>query len=383
MNKEFDVSFLGLTGTIDEEVAKAMFKGNGDITKLPSDFEDLSDVDNAADIYKRAQKILKKAWDKEMRNQGIKASQSDFTKDFPPTLLKNKNAGVIAALTTELCPELCDLFSGGLFESESNESEEMEQDEDNNLFDQLLENYFQTVISSMDKAIESRAETSGTTADKLSEAKTMSALDEWEDSIIEKEMQILTTGQQAKEIFLVSKSIPQETDFSNKKENLSRIDAYRKLFHTRAKITVSLFSDYIENEELRNKAVMQASPEELAAGSAYVSDFFKTLDDVDCRITELLLQKYTQIEIAEELGIGQGTVSKHIKKFSYPYWNLILKSKRFYIFSKKLKKFNIYGIFLLPLCRYIFGEKNRRLFCRRLFWLKFQMKEVKQMQNSS
>ena len=26
MNKEFDVSFLGLSGTIDEEVAKAMFK---------------------------------------------------------------------------------------------------------------------------------------------------------------------------------------------------------------------------------------------------------------------------------------------------------------------------------------------------------------------
>ena len=42
MNKEFDVSFLGLTGTIDEEVAKAMVKGDGDITKLPSDFEDIS-----------------------------------------------------------------------------------------------------------------------------------------------------------------------------------------------------------------------------------------------------------------------------------------------------------------------------------------------------
>ena len=53
-----------------------------------------------------------------------------------------------------------------------------------------------------------------------------------------------TENKQAKDIFLVSKSIPQETDFSNKKENLSHIDASRKLFHTRAKITVSLFSDY-------------------------------------------------------------------------------------------------------------------------------------------
>lgn len=44
---------------------------------------------------------------------------------------------------------------------------------------------------------------------------------------------------------------------------------------------------------------MQASPEELAAGSAYVSDFFKTLDDVDRQITELMLEKYTQAEIAK------------------------------------------------------------------------------------
>lgn len=178
MNKEFDVSFLGLTGTIDEEVARAMFKGNGDITKLSSDFKDISNVENVADIYKRAQKIISKAWNKEMRNQSIKASPSNFTEDHPPILLKNKNADVIAALTAELSPELCDFFSGGLPESESNESEEMEQDEDDNLFDQLLENYFQTIASGMSEAIDSQAETSGTTADNLSEEETISALDE-------------------------------------------------------------------------------------------------------------------------------------------------------------------------------------------------------------
>ena len=338
MDKEFDVSFLGLDGTIDEEIAKAMFKGNGDITRLPSDLEDSSDVDNAADIYKRAQRIISKAWNKEMRNQGIKASQSDFTKDFPPTLLKNKNADVIAALTAELSSELCDLFSGGFSKAESSESEETEQDDDDNLFDQLFENYSQTVISGMSEAMEIKAKKSGTTADKLSKEETVSALDEWADSVIEKEMQILTTGQQAKEIFLVSKDIPQETDFSNKKENLSRIDAYRKLFHTRAKITVSLFSDYIENEELRKKAVMQASPEELAAGSAYVSDFFKTLDDVDCRITELLLQKYTQIEIAEELGVKQSTVSKHCKKIQELLLDFDPEIKNILHILKKTKK---------------------------------------------
>lgn len=72
-----------------------MFKENDDITKILSDFEDISDVENAADIYKRAQRVISKARNKEMRNQGIKAFPGDFTKDHPPTLLKNKTKMII------------------------------------------------------------------------------------------------------------------------------------------------------------------------------------------------------------------------------------------------------------------------------------------------
>lgn len=53
----------------------------------------------------------------------------------------------------------------------------------------------------------------------------------------------------------------------------------------------------------------QVSLEELAAGSAYQDDFLKTLDKTDRQITELLIQKYTQSEIEEKLGVGQPMVS--------------------------------------------------------------------------
>ncbi len=52
----------------------------------------------------------------------------------------------------------------------------------------------------------------------------------------------------------------------------------------------------------------------VASGNAYVDDFLKTLNETDCEITKLLLQKSTQQEIAGKLGINQSTVSKHIKK---------------------------------------------------------------------
>ena len=42
--------------------------------------------------------------------------------------------------------------------------------------------------------------------------------------------------------------------------------------------------------------------------------FLKTLDETDRQITKLLMQKYTQQEIAEKLGVGQPMVSKHIRK---------------------------------------------------------------------
>ena len=76
--------------------------------------------------------------------------------------------------------------------------------------------------------------------------------------------------------------------------------------------------------------------EELAAGSAYLDAFLKTLDKTDLQITELLLQKITQQEIADKLGTGQPMVSKHIIKIK----KALLKfdpdiKKILYLFGKK------------------------------------------------
>ncbi len=146
----------------------------------------------------------------------------------------------------------------------------------------------------------------------------------------------MIAGQKAKELFALSKNVPQETDFSTRPENRAREDAYRKMFHTRAKVTVVLFQDDIHDPDLRAAAMNQVSVEELAAGSAYLDAFLKTLDETDRKITELLMQKYTQQEIAEQMGVGQPMVNKHIKKIQ----KILLK------FDPEIKK-------ILPL----FGKK--------------------------
>ena len=310
---EFDLSFLGLTGSIDEGVAQAMFSGKGDITLLPSNEQKSVGRPYGATVYPRAQKILKTEWDKEMRRQGINVFSGNYTKDHPPTLLKNKNAEVVAALAAELAPEIRSIFED-LPTEETSAADEADDTPADPLLDLLFENYFRSVISGMNNALDAKAAALGVPTDKLPLDDYAAALDGWADEMLSQELPVMTTGQKAKEIFLLSRSIPQETDFSSRPHNRAKEDAYRKLYHTRAEVTVVLFHDDINDPELRAAAMNQVSVEELAAGSAYVDEFLKTLDKTDRQITELLMQKYTQQEIADKLGVGQSAVSKHIKK---------------------------------------------------------------------
>lgn len=313
MAKEFDVSFLGLHGFIDEETAKAIFCGDFDITTQAPDTTHYSEKDRR--VLEIAKKVLKNRWNEEMHRQGITAKPSDFSKDHPPTLLRNKNAEVLAALSTEMRPDLLEIVDSILSEDEENNDDAVEPDE--NLFgeltEQLLSKYAEAIVSGISEALDDFAKEKGIDAESLSDEDIMEVLNRWADEIIGKEMEILTTGQQAKELFLLSRDIPQESDFSGKKENHSRSDAYRKLYHTRSKISMCLFSDFLEDKAAREEAIYSASPEELAEASAYVDGFYGLLSDSDRCIVELLLDGKTQSEIAAELKISQSKVSKRRK----------------------------------------------------------------------
>ena len=314
MAKEFDVGFLGLHGSIDQETAKAIFRGDFDITTQAPDTTHYSEQDRR--VFEIAKRVLNNRWNEEMRNQGITAKPSDFSKDHPPTLLRNKNAEVLAALSTEIRPDLLKIVDS-IFsdDDEENNDDSVVTDEDlfGELTDQVLTNYAEAIVSSISEALDDLAKEKGIDAESLTEEDIATALGHWADEIIGKEMEILTTGQQAKELFLLSRDIPQESDFSGKKENHSRSDAYRKLYHTRSKITMCLFSDFLEDKAAREEAIYTASPEELAEASAYVDGFYGLISASDRRILDLLVDGKTQAEIAAELKISQSKVSKRRK----------------------------------------------------------------------
>ena len=209
MAKEFDVGFLGLNGSIDEETAKAIFRGDFDITAQAPDTTHYSEQDRR--VFEIAKRVLNNRWNEEMRNQGITAKPSDFSNDHPPTLLRNKNTEVLAALSTELHPEMLKIVDSILSEGEKCIDDAVEPDEDlfGELTDQVLSQYAEAIVSGISEALDEMVKEKGDDAESLTDEDIATALDHWADEIIGKEMEILTTGQQAKELFLLSRDIPQ------------------------------------------------------------------------------------------------------------------------------------------------------------------------------
>lgn len=109
-----------------------------------------------------------------------------------------------------------------------------------------------------------------------------------------------------------------DTDFNeHKAQNFPKLDHERKWHHSRCKSpTISIESLSESSEEnggvdIEDNAV---DVEESAIANADINMFLKTCNETDQRIIRMLLDKYTQQEIATELGISQGTISKRIAK---------------------------------------------------------------------
>ena len=237
LSKAFDLSFLGLNGAIDTDVAQTLFSGKNDITKILTPERKPTGKKKEESLYEQAQRIIKVAWDREMRREGVKYFSGNNTDNHPPTLLKDKDAAVIAQFTEALAPDIRALFDTAMSGPEADDSKLSSEygpegePSDNPLLDLLFENYFKTVFSGMNEALESKAEELGTTTEDMSEEASAAALDGWADDVISQELAVMIAGQKAKELFAISKEIPQETDFSSGAENHARKDAYRKMHH--------------------------------------------------------------------------------------------------------------------------------------------------------
>ena len=181
MAQEYDLGFLGLNGAIDAEVAQALLSGKNDITKIPTPERKPIGKKKEESLYEQAQRIMKTAWDREMRREGVKYFSGNYTDNHPPTLLKDKDAAVVAQFTEALAPDIRALFDVAAADAVQPDPENGPEEEpsDDPLLDLLFENYFKTVFSGMNEALDAKAEELGTTTEDISAEASASAMDQW------------------------------------------------------------------------------------------------------------------------------------------------------------------------------------------------------------
>ena len=124
---------------------------------------------------------MKIAWDQEMRREGVKYFSGNYTDNHPPTLLKDKDAAVVAQFTEALAPDIRALFDVAAADAVQPDPENGPEEEpsDDPLLDLLFENYFKTVFSGMNEALDAKAEELGTTTEDISAEASASAMDQW------------------------------------------------------------------------------------------------------------------------------------------------------------------------------------------------------------
>lgn len=117
----------------------------------------------------------------------------------------------------------------------------------------------------------------------------------------------------------VSREYSCEEDFGNElSTNYPKNDYDRKWNHSRSKIKTESLEELLENDG-QDVAEEGLDVESLAITNVALKEIIDNAGEQERRILELLAVGYTQSEIAKELGISQGTVSKKLAKIRDSY----------------------------------------------------------------
>lgn len=128
------------------------------------------------------------------------------------------------------------------------------------------------------------------------------------DECLDNTVNILMKTVDFETMIKLSEEFTADSDFNeNKAQNFPKIDHARKWNHSRSKTKTVSYEGL--NREIANDTMRV---EEQAIANADYESFLESCSDMDRQICVLLMQKYTQNEIAEMLGTTQSNISKRI-----------------------------------------------------------------------
>ncbi|MCM1061291.1 MAG: LuxR C-terminal-related transcriptional regulator [Eubacterium sp.] len=220
-------------------------------------------------FHNEIRSYIRENWNEILKEFGIKNPMSCFSKDYPPRKIQEYLEKLIADIIIALCRD------EAAFENTWNifVVPILEQKNCDKLADEYLNNTVRTLMQTVN-------------------------------------IQALTE---------ISNEYSDDRDFNDSKAtNYPKMDHDKKWNHTRSKIKTESLDEMLENDEY-DIAEEDFDTESLAITNVALKEIIEKADEQEKQIIKMLSKGYTQAEIAKELGVSQGTVSKKICKIRTAY----------------------------------------------------------------
>ena len=306
---EFDRSLLDKEGAPTEEEVREYFIKN-DYTMAKSDF-DVSKVSQAqAKLYIKAKKFFLDAWLKQQEKMGGKGSLKNFSSDHPLKLMEHKDEELIVGAVGKILG-------------------------DEEQYAQIIDTFFDQMQPQLMVAFNAYAASVNKNVDDLTDSEIDMVVNKVVDAFLETMMELFMKSQGIPDVIGITSDVHNQThqDFPAG-ENFDKIDFERAFYHTRTEIdTILSLDEFQENdydawESVKNffdqmddefDPVAEDKKEQIIWNA-----YYQVLDNVEREILELRVKKFTNEDIAKQLGYKtQSAISKRLAKMRKKFDELI------------------------------------------------------------
>lgn len=306
---EFDRSLLDKEGAPTEEEMREYFVKN-DYTTAKSDF-DVSKVSQAqAKLYMKAKKFFLAAWLKQQEAMGGKGSLKNFSNDYPLKLMEQKNEELIIGAVGKILG-------------------------DEEQYVQIIDTFFDQMQPQFMVGFNAYAASVNKNVDDLTDSEIDMVVNKVVDAFYETMMALLMKSQGIPDVIGITSDVHNQThqDFPTG-ENFDKIDFQRAFYHTRTEIdTILSLDEFQENDNdtwESAKNVFELTDDEIDPVAEDKKEqliwnaYYQVLDNVEREILELRVKKFTNEDIAKQLGYKtQSAISKRLAKMRKKFDELI------------------------------------------------------------
>ena len=258
----------------------------------------------------KAKKFFLAAWLKQQKKMGGKGSLKNFSSDHPLKLMEQKDEELIVGAVGKILGD-----------------EEQYAQIIDTFFDQMQPQFmvgFNAYAASVNKNI-----------DNLTDSEIDMVVNKVVDVFYETMMELLMKSQGIPAVIGITSDVHNQThqDFPAG-ENFDKIDFQRAFYHTRTEIDTILSLDEFQENDYDTwesaKSVFELTDDEFDPAAEDKKEqliwnaYYQVLDNVEREILELRVKKFTNEDIAKQLGYKtQSAISKRLAKMRKKFDELI------------------------------------------------------------